>query len=119
MIRRLRPVDRRQFPRPATRGAWAGVEALEGRQLLSTTDPLQAVPLQGLPGGGGGGQADTTPPVATLSTTAKDPSGLFFDVDVIYTDNVAIDTASSGNPSSIGDQDIQVSGPGYLQFATL
>src|SRR3954467_8916797 len=81
MIRRLRPVDRRQFPRPATRGAWAGVEALEGRQLLSTSNPLQAVPLQGLPGGGGGGQADTTPPTATLSTTVKDPSGLFFDVD--------------------------------------
>jgi len=95
------------------------VEALEGRQLLSTTNPLQAVPLQALPPGGGGGQADTTPPTAQLGATMPDPSALFFDVDVIYNDNVAVDTASNGATTNIGNQDIQVSGPGFLQFGTL
>jgi hypothetical protein len=132
MIRRprLRPDDRRpctrQFPpRRATNMSVACVEMLEARQLLSTTNPLQAVPLLPLPpgggggGGGGGGQADTTPPSAAITLTQKDPSGLFFDIDVTYTDDTAVDVTQNGQQSNIGNGDIQVSGPDQLRNATL
>ena len=70
-------------------------------------------------GGGGGGQADTTPPTAAITATQKDPSGLFFDIDITYTDNVAVDVTQNGQQSNIGNGDIQVSGPDQLRNATL
>ena len=111
MRRKLGPDNRRNSSSPPP-ARWSAVrathlvEALEERRLFAVS----------LPGAGGVGAApDTIAPTAMLTRAVPNAAGLGEDIDVTYTDDIAVDTTTLDN------KDIRVTGAAgaFSQLATL